>query len=404
MRPGIGAVVGMTLSLVTAFPVAPPSAPPGEPAPPPVSGPVEVTEQRSETSTTYRHPNGARTVVLTTGPVRVQRGNGWAPLDLALHRDPDGAVRAGAHPYLLWLSGGGAAADAASVRAPDGTNTALAWDGPLPAPQVDGTRATYPGARPGADLVVEATRTGFVASLRRSLPAPAAPPDHAATASGLGAPAAPAPLVLRVTRPGGAASLHPATAPAPGAGPSDMFAAAPALSQVVANGGASLPFDTSVLSTAAGSDLSSEPDLRVGSYEVGSVARGFLSWDLSRLGGERVSSATLRLYSDWSASCEARGWEVWSSPGVGPATRWGNQPAGERAWASSTETKGHDPACGAGWVSIDLTDLVRSWIQAGVGVGTIMVRASDEGDPLSSKRFGSGDGVHVPALGITLEP
>src|SRR5690606_36582732 len=37
----------------------------------------------------------------------------------------------------------------------------LRWKGGLPKPKLDGTRATYPDALPGADLIVEATRTGF---------------------------------------------------------------------------------------------------------------------------------------------------------------------------------------------------------------------------------------------------
>ncbi|MGG8406599.1 hypothetical protein ACM614_08215, partial [Streptomyces sp. 12297] len=37
----------------------------------------------------------------------------------------------------------------------------LQWRGALPAPKLDGTRATYENAVPGADVVVEATRTGF---------------------------------------------------------------------------------------------------------------------------------------------------------------------------------------------------------------------------------------------------
>lgn len=38
---------------------------------------------------------------------------------------------------------------------------ALQWKGGLPAPKLEGTRAEYVNALPGADVVVEATRTGF---------------------------------------------------------------------------------------------------------------------------------------------------------------------------------------------------------------------------------------------------
>jgi hypothetical protein len=465
----------------------------------------------------FRHPDGARTIVLSGGPIRVRQDGRWVPVDLTLRRDPDGSVRPAAPPNTLWLSGGGQSADAAAVRGADGTNTALAWDGPLPAPRLTGNRATYPGARPGADLVIEATRTGFVASLestgRAPAPAAAAPapppappagpppvsaplaaqaaaPDPAAPAPGPAAqapdpaaqapdpaapgpdpaeagapapgpaaqaagphPAAPAPdpaeaaapapgpaeadpaapgpaqaeapppaqavqplpvqaaapgiapLTLRVTHHGAGAESLPST-PRLMAGPAGALANRAVLSRVVANASnqLTLPFDTTLQNTLSTIDMSGDPDIRLGSYDGTVVARSFLSWDLSQLRGQRIIAATLRLYSSWSASCQARGWEVWSSPAVGPATRWTNQPSGDRAWVASTDTKGHDGHCKPGWTSVDLTDLVRAWVAAGAANGTVLLRATDEHDPLSWKRFSSGAGPNVPALGITLAP
>jgi hypothetical protein len=549
-------------------------------------GPVEIPDQRAETVTAFRHPDGARTVVLSSGPIRLRKGTDWQPIDLTLRRDPDGGIRPVAHPDTLWLSGGGRPADAAAVRGSDGTNIALPWDAPLPAPTLTGNRAVYPNARPGADLVIEATRTGYVASLESAgggsthlppatrpapgshskpataappgaaarpapartkpdpaaaettptaaagpaQPAPAAtPPDPAAaqpsslpaavqpdaaaaspapvsdpdaapapastsagptpavpapaaaepgppsvlppapmaeapttsaaaptpaaptpgaptaTASSAGAPdpsgtTAPkvTPLTLRVTHPGGttpgspatadpgsadpgsagatapgtataaAADGQPASAPELMAGPPGAIAVRSVLSRVVANtsgaGKATLPFGTTVQSTVLSSDLSGDPDLKLGSYDGHSVARAYLSWDLSRLRGQRVMAATLRLYADWSSSCQPSGWELWSSPAVGPATRWANQPAAERSWASSTATLGHDAHCQPGWTSVNLTDLVKSWVASGATSGTVQLRATNESDPASWKRFSSGAGTNVPALGITLAP
>jgi hypothetical protein len=497
----------------------------------PVAGPrpVEIPDQRSETVTAFRHPDGARTVVFSAGPIRLHRGGAWLPIDLTLHRDPDGGIRPAAHPDTLWLSGGGHPADAAAVRGPDGSNIALPWNAPLPAPRVTGSRAVYPDARPGADLVIEATRTGFVATLesatgtsaplaraaapgaaghpapasaaargtapaapgaaRAVAPDPAAASDPAASASAASAPAASAPaasapagstpaaaaapagataagaavaaappvaaaepappsvlppapmaeepttspaaaptrpatpgtapaakpvgapgttpLTLRVTPAGTATDALPAaTAPELMAGPPGALAARSVLSRVVATatGQLTLPFSTTVQNTVRGNDLSGDPDIKLGSYDGHSVARSFLSWDLSRLRGQRVMSATLRLYADWSSSCRASGWEAWASPPAGPATRWANQPAGDRVWASSTATLGHDAHCQPGWTSVDLTDLVKSWVQAGASSGTVMLRAANEQDPLGWKRFSSGAGPNVPALGVTLAP
>ncbi|HTF53461.1 MAG TPA: DNRLRE domain-containing protein [Pseudonocardia sp.] len=444
---------------LAARPAGPEPHPPGPPASPPQTRPTELLDQRSEAGTVFRHPDGARTIVLSGGPIRVRRDGGWVPVDLSLRRDPDGSVRPAAAPNTLWLSGGGQSADAAAVRGADGTNTALAWDGPLPAPRLTGNRATYPGARPGADLVIEATRTGFVATLESTgrtpappavTPAPtpasppaAAPPAQAAApmpdptqaaapapdpaeaappapavqplaaqpqpaqpaAAAAPGPPAVAPLTLRVTRPGAGADSLPAT-PQLMAGPPGALATRAVLSRVVANAGnqLSLPFDTTVQNTLSTIDMSGDPDIRLGSYDGTVVARSFLSWDVSRLRGQRIIAATLRLYSSWSASCQARGWEVWSTPPVGPATRWTNQPPGDRAWVASTDTKGHDGHCQPGWTSVDLTDLVRTWVEAGASSGTVVLRATDEHDPLSWKRFSSGAGPNVPALGITLAP
>jgi hypothetical protein len=190
------------------------------------------------------------------------------------------------------------------------------------------------------------------------------------------------------------------------AGPAGALATKAVLSRVVASAGnqLTLPFDTTVQNTLSTIDMSGDPDIRLGSYDGTVVARSFLSWDLSQLRGQRIIAATLRLYSSWSASCQARGWEVWSSPPVGPATRWTNQPPGDRAWVASTDTKGHDGHCQPGWTSVDLTDLVRTWVAAGAANGTVLLRATDEHDPLSWKRFSSGAGPNVPALGITLAP
>jgi len=480
-RPG--AVLGLLLSLVAPVAQREP-APPAPPAPPAFAppaagvpaqpgalgaapaagvpgagvpgagvGPVEILEQRGEATTAYRHPDGARTIVLSAGPIRLRHNGQWEPLDLTLRRDPDGGIRPVAHPDTLWLAGGGKPADAAAVRGADGTNTALPWDGPLPAPRLDGNRAVYRNARPGADLVIEVTRTGFVATLESAggatrevpraaphaptaphvpaaphAPTPAQPAPAPAVAQSAPAPAvaqsvpapavepAPAvatapvappitPLTLRVTHPGPATDSAP-SAPELMTGPAGTLAARAVLSRVVASAseGLTLPFDTTVQNTAGTTDLSGDPDLKLGSYDGRTVARAFLSWDLSGLRDQRVMSAALRLYSNWSASCQASGWEVWSSPPIGPATRWTSQPAGDRAWATSTDTRGHDAHCQPGWTSVDVTDLVRGWVLAGAGSGTVLVRATNELDPLSWKRFSSGAGANLPALGVTVAP
>jgi hypothetical protein len=353
---------------------------PGTAAADPI-GTEERVEARTESSTLVVRPDGARALTLHTGPVQLSRGAEWAPIDLTLVAGPDGVVRPAVTEHDIAFTPTGPV-----VRFAGGGSAALDWPAALPAPRLDGHRATYAQARPGYDLVVEATRVGFVAALRRSGPTPASGPV--------------APLALR-----GRAEALPAAGPGPdGAAP--LTETGPTVSRVVAAappaGAAPAPFDTTVQTTVLRTDTSGEPDLRLGSYDGSAVARSYLTWDLAQLAGQPVAGARLRVHQDWSASCRPSAWEVWSSPAAGPATRWADQPVADRLWATSTETRGHDPACAPGWTGVDVTDLVRSWAAAGAVTGTMALRASDEADPLSWKRFGSAESPNVPYLEITL--
>lgn len=327
----------------------------------------------TESSTTVVRPDGARTLTLRTGPAQMRRGAEWVPIDLTLVPGPDGVVRPAAALHELELTPTGPV-----VRFAGGGSAALDWSTPLPTPVLDRHRATYPRARPGYDLVVEATGVGFVASLRR-IPGAAPQPTP--------------PLTLRGSSAGG-----PLGAP--------LTEAESAVSRVVAAAppAGGIPFDTTVQTTVLRSDTSGEPDLRLGSYDGREVARSFLTFDLTELADRPVAKAVLRVHQDWSSSCQARPWEVWTAPAAGPATRWANQPAADRRVAISGETRGHDPSCAAGWTSVDVTRAARDWTLAGARSGTLQLRAGDETDPLSWKRFGSAESPTAPSLDLTLMP
>jgi hypothetical protein len=334
------------------------------------------TGSRTETSTSVARVDGSRAVTLFAGPVQLRRGAEWVPVDLTLTTRPDGTVAPAAAPHDLTLTPTGPV-----VRWAGGGSAALApvAAGPLPAPALAGSRATYAQVAPGYDLVVEATRAGFAASVRRA-----------------GTPAGPAPVLALTSTTGGAERVVEGTATESAV--SRVVAAAP-VSEV-----APAPFDTTVQSTILRSDASGDPDLRLGSYDGVAVARSYLSWDLAEVTGRPIGSAVLRVHQDWSSSCTPAAWEVWSvAPGtVGPATRFATQPGAERMWASSTETRGHGPACAAGWTQVDVTDLVRAWTAGGAPTGTMMLRAADEADPQGWKRLGSAESSTVPSLEITV--
>ncbi|MFF4174232.1 sugar-binding protein, partial [Streptomyces sp. NPDC001744] len=136
---------------------------------------VEALSERTETSTTWVNKDGSLTTELAAGPMRFQDAatGAWRNVDVALAAQPDGSVVSKAHPAGLRLAGK-AGTRASSLRAAQAApatdlvtlgrgeeQITLQWRGGLPAPKLDGTRATYADAVPGADVVVEATRTGF---------------------------------------------------------------------------------------------------------------------------------------------------------------------------------------------------------------------------------------------------
>lgn len=134
---------------------------------------IEALSERTETSTTWVNANGSLTTEVSAGPIRYKEGGTWHPVDLNLVENKDGSVEPKGHPEGLRLAAGGGsvasslkAARAASARdlvilGEGDQQITLRWKGGLPEPQLKNNTATYADALPGADVVVQATRTGF---------------------------------------------------------------------------------------------------------------------------------------------------------------------------------------------------------------------------------------------------
>ncbi|AJF68312.1 hypothetical protein SVTN_32095 [Streptomyces vietnamensis] len=94
-------------------------------------------------------------------------------MDVDLVAAADGSITSKAHPRGLKLVGGTRtrASSLKAAQSSPGTDLVtlgsgdeaitLQWRGGLPTPKLDGPRATHADAVSGADVVVEATRTGF---------------------------------------------------------------------------------------------------------------------------------------------------------------------------------------------------------------------------------------------------
>ncbi|MEW2067392.1 LamG-like jellyroll fold domain-containing protein [Streptomyces sp. NPDC007346] len=114
---------------------------------------------RGESSEVFATPEGNLEAREYLRPVRARVEGEWRPVDTALVRAADGSVAPKTATVELAFSGGG---DAPLVRMRKaGRELALSWPGELPAPELDGPRATYRDVLPDVDLRMEAQEDGF---------------------------------------------------------------------------------------------------------------------------------------------------------------------------------------------------------------------------------------------------
>ncbi len=127
--------------------------------------PVPVESARSETSDLVANPDGTLTLTEHTEPVRARRSGRWVPIDTTLVPS-GGRLRPAAALTDVSFSTGGHGPLVRVVK--DGRSIELSWPTALRAPDVDGSRATYPEVFPeipGIDLSVLADTDGFSQAL-----------------------------------------------------------------------------------------------------------------------------------------------------------------------------------------------------------------------------------------------
>ncbi|MEV7027975.1 DNRLRE domain-containing protein, partial [Kitasatospora sp. NPDC093558] len=326
-----------------------------------------------------------------------------------------------------------------------GQQVKFGWLGKLPKPKLEGNKATYADARPGVDLVLEATRTGFEQFLvvkdrsaigqtgTVTIPLDTtglnvAPQQDGSIqlldkASGKVTVTIPAPVMWdAAVDPASQEHLNrgPVTMEVRGQGadtelvftPDAAFLADPKRQfpvtiDPVVNVGTT--FDTYV-QTNENIDASASTDLKLGSYDGKVVARSFLTIPGGSFNGKQILGATLNLANYHSSSCVPKQWEVWNAPGAGSWTRWGNQPALDRKWATSNDTwdvanDGDSHDCyapdGTFWAKADVTEMVRYFAGFGYNDYGFALKAADESSSLSWKRFSSAEGYWPPFISIT---
>lgn len=408
--------------------------------------PVPVTSLTSETTEVVANPDGTFSAEVHAGPTRYRdAGGAWQRVDLTLTRRSDGSVAPKAHPRGLVISGAAGAGDHdLAVLASGDSKLALGWSGALPEPELKDTTATYREVRPGVDLMIDATRTGFEQFLVVKERAAAAQIKTIAmpwrTGGVVPVAAADGGLTLRdqagkyvghvppavmwdatVGKESGdhlrRAPVKMAVRPAAKAGakalaltPEYDFMTDPDTKYpVTIDPSPTLKpgFDTLVQNNIS-SDQSTSKELKLGSVTEGGTyrARSFIRWPTSVLAGKRVTKATMYLWNTHSWNCTDQEWQVWITGTVGTTTSWDNQPKWytDRPIAKSNMTKGYS-GCTAGFVTANVQPLF-DWI-ADKAAPTLTVglrsKQSDEDDSSQHawKKFQSTEDSKDPYVSLT---
>jgi hypothetical protein len=392
---------------------------------------VEVTDLRSETRQVFANPDGTVVAEIALQPARVHRPDGsWAPVDTTLRARSDGTVAPVATPVDLAFSGGGSGPLARISRG--GKSLAMSWPKPLPAPTLDGGTARYADVLPGVDLQVTASSEGFSEQLVIKNSAAAANPALAAVRLGLDTPG----LTVRTTPAGGLAAIDAAggtvfqapapsmwdsAAPTPGAAPAGSGgpgAHRAAMGAQVTAGVLEIRPDLSILTApdtrfpvvidptftyqnpawtevnAFDADSSTwrtvPTSLAVGfqDFQPPTRVRSFLRFGLdSRVFGAHILSATLTLFENWSASCQARSVDVYLTGGFDGTTTWNHQPGwGAAPLSTMNVAHGHDAGCASAGVDFDVTAGVVTAAHNRTAI-TLGLRAGNENDALAWKKF-----------------
>ncbi|GAA4163865.1 hypothetical protein GCM10022286_24940 [Gryllotalpicola daejeonensis] len=410
---------------------------------------VEVLSERTETSQTFANPDGSFTSESTAGISRVRDASakdGWRDVDLSLQKRADGSIAPVSPVNDLVLNPGGAGSGSSplvSVSDRAGTDSvALSWpEGDLPKPVISGDTATYKDVRPGQDLVVQATRTGFEQSLvLKSKPA-------SADAAKLVLPVVSHGLfftsktnagdtVVQVTTKAGkvVGGLGPAVvsdaqsdartgapehtgvaaqqvesvdgAPALVVQPSQEYLDA-AQYPVVVDPSVSLGSDSADTYIDSGfptTNYNAATLLHVGTYDSGAhVARALVRFDGVPISGTQILSATLNLWAEHSSSCTATPFTIYpaNSAIAYPSITWNNQPAINTGSTVTASSAAGSSCTAAGWVSTNVVTPLQYWATGAATTVGLEVRASETANA-SYKRFNSANmGAYIPSLTVT---
>lgn len=395
---------------------------------------IEVTGERTETTSTFVNPDGTITVESFAGIRRVRRGDGWADVDPTLVL-ADGKVTPKVTKAAIALSAGGKAGGDVATLTDGDREIAFAWPAALPAPELKDNVATYKAVAKDTDLRVKVTPTGYDVQIIAHTPAAAQAAltlpmrlegvtaertsggELRMSAGGKIAARSPTPLMwdAHVDEKTGLpdrtrtvdASLERADTPTPALAlrPDKAWLTAQERQYpVTIDPAAVLPdnLDTDVVSSYPTTNYDTYEYLRVGAL-WGGVHRSFLKFDTSAIESRHVTSAQLNLWQAGSTNCDDQPTLVQGSAGLPSGATWNTQPASDGVtWANSSFNEGAINSCGAGPVGIDITTLVQAWSSNGQpSPETLTLRAPNESNEDQFKYFYSGDTELKPQIATT---
>ncbi|MFE3586115.1 DNRLRE domain-containing protein [Streptomyces niveus] len=418
-----------------------------------------ATDETTPTTYTVANPDGTLTTELTAGPERVWKNGAWKKADATFTEAADGSIASRAHPNGLRLGGrsgtlpkslragqADTARDLVTLGSGDSAVT-LQWKGGLPKPELNGTRARYKNAVPGADVIVEATRTGFEQFVELGeRPTGAYTYTLPVKAKGLKAKANKDGSVTFTDARTGA---ERATMPAPvmwdsavdkrsgehtnrarvdmkvvdkGAGQVDLVVTPDA--GFLADPDTKFPVTVDPSTSALAStfdtyvqqgetvDWSNDVELDLGNPGTKNPdgtprsARSFIHWNTTPIQDALIVDTNLALWNFHSGNtdCTAQEWTVWDTTAASTSSRWTNQPTWNQQYHSSTQTTG-SPDCTAtqpdGWINADVDALVQSWASAKATRGFMGLRAVTD-DTRAWKRVNSANNTaNQPKLSVT---
>lgn len=394
---------------------------------------VEVTDLRTETTSTYANPDGTMTDEIASGPVRIATKNGWRDIDTTIVSDSAGIHPVATKPSLKFSAGG--SGDAITMAVGSKTVAEALSGVKLPPAVIDGSTVTYPNIFPGTDLRFEATPLGYKESLIiRQRPTSAPTYKFPLNLKGLNATRTSDGRIQLTDSSTGAVfavtdapEMWGAAVNAASQEPARISPVAASLKKVngvptltltpdfnfLSDPSVTLPITidpSSTLYTAADTFVhASYPttsfytytDLRSGTYDAGGPARSLLRFTTTSLTGKHITAATLKLYQWWASSCTATQVNVYRlTSGFSSSSTWNAQPSiASTVYGSATTSYGN--CNGAAWVSISVPSLVQAWADGTANYG-LELKAASESDIRSWKRFNSADASSGdPYLSVT---